>query len=414
MAHRKKTFAFISYSRTDQAVAIDIQKRIEKYAYPKEWVAEDNFPDDEKFVRSIFLDLTDLSARTRNFTEEIRERLSEARYLIVICTQNSAKSEFVKREINYFLSTHNGNADLICAVYVDKIFNGMHPVIDEIVATRNCPIYVTSEGEAGHTGRKYCFHHILEFLLKVDFSKLYNRYEEYRRRKKVRRMQMVAVVLVLAFSLLTWGLLSETRRARIEAERAQIAEDRAKIEHARVRFERGIFPYSLVVGYVQNFLSPTMKALNDSLLSPQAHMFIYMPADSTDLIDSIRVQKYTHYLQHNFAFTGYTTEHLSIPNRFRGASITRLHFADSELPIYKDDARTIVAFKYVIDYKLSPRNPVKIKLSNPQNFYTRLYTDSFIIYTRNLLPEYRSQLHFVKDTIEFGRILNNLLRSEKR
>ena len=239
---KKKTFAFISYSRSDRAVAIDLHKRIEKYAYPKEWVAEANYPYDDKFVRSIFLDLTDLSVQARDFTEEIRERLTESRYLIVICTQHSAKSEFVQREINYFLSTHDNNADLICAVYVDKIFNGMHPVIDEIVASRNCPIYVTGEGDAGHTGRKYCFNHILEFLLKVEFAKLYNRYEEYKRKKLRRRMVMMALVLAFLFGLMAWGLIAETRRA--------------SIEHARVRFERGIFPYALVVGYVQNFLVP--------------------------------------------------------------------------------------------------------------------------------------------------------------
>jgi len=398
MEQNKKTFAFISYSRSDRAVAIDLHKRIEKYAYPKEWVAEENYPYDDKFVRSIFLDLTDLSVQARDFTEEIRERLKESRYLIVICTQHSAKSEFVQKEINYFLSTHDNNADLICAVYVDKIFNGMHPVIDEIVASRNCPIYVTGEGDAGHTGRKYCFNHILEFLLKVEFAKLYNRYEEYKRKKLRRRMIMMAMVLTFLFGLMAWGLIAESRKA--------------SIEHARVRFERGIFPYALVVGYVQNFLSPTMKALNDSLPGPQAHMFVYMPSDSTDLVDSIRINKYTQYLQRHYAFEGYSTEHIAIPNRFRGASITRLHFNESEVPIYKDDARTIVAFKYVIDYKLSPRNPVRIRVEDPQNFYTNLYTDSFVVYTRQLLPEYDSQLHFVKDTTEFGHILDSLLISE--
>ena len=411
---QKKTFAFISYSRSDQAVAIDIIKRMETYAYPKEWVTEENRPYDEKFVRPIFLDVADLSAQTRDFTEEIRERLAATRYLIVICTQNSAKSEFVHREIDYFLSTHDNNADLICAVYVDKIFNGMHPVIDKIVASRNCPIYVTVEGDAGRTGRKYCFHHILEFLLKVEFAKLYNRYEEYLRGKKKRRMKMMAIVLACLFGLMTWGLIAEHRRAKSETEKANIAEERATIEHERVKFERGIFPYSLVVGYVNNFLGLTMKALNDSLPNSLPHMFIYMPSDSTDLVDTTRVKKYTRFLKQNYPFEGYSTEHIAIPNRFRGSSITRMKFNNSEIPIYKDDARTVVAFKYVIDYKLGPRNPVEVPFKDPQNYFTKLFTDSFIIYTRRLLPDYDCQLHFVKDTVEFGRILDSLFVAERR
>ena len=394
-------------------MAIDLIKRIESYAYPVEWVDAKNRPENEKFVRPIFLDLTDLSAQTHNFTEELCERLAEARYLIVICTEHSANSEFVHREIDYFLSTHDNNADLICAVYVDKIFNGMHPVIDEIVASRNCPIYVTDKGEAGLTGRKYCLHHILEFLLKVEFSKLYNRYEDYLRSKKKRRMIMMATVLAFLFGFLLWGLIAEHRRAISEKEKAQMAEERAKIEHERVVFERGIFPYSLVVGYVNNFLAPTMKALNDSLPDNLSHMFIFMPSDSTDLIDSVRVGKFTRFLQRNYPFEGYSTEHLTIPNRFRGASISRMKFADSNIPLYKDDARTVMAFKYVIDYKLSPFNPVRVKMSEPQNFFTRLYTDSFIVDTRRLLPEYDAQLHFVKDTIEFRKILNSLFNAEQ-
>lgn len=413
MKQNKKPFAFISYSRSDKDVAIDLIKRIESYAYPVEWVSMENRPDNEKYVRPIFLDLTDLSAQTRNFSEELRERLAEARYLIVICTEHSANSGFVHKEIDYFLSTHDNNADLICAVYVDKIFNGMHPVIDEIVASRNCPIYVTDEGDAGQTGRKYCLHHILEFLLKVEFSKLYNRYEDYLRSKKKRRMMMMAMVLAFLFGFLLWGLIAEHRRAISEKEKAQIAEEHAQTEHERVIFERGIFPYSLVVGYVNNFLAPTMKALNDSLPDRLPHMFIYMPSDSTDLIDSVRVGKFTRFLQHNYPFEGYSTEHLTIPNRFRGASISRMKFANSNIPIYKDDARTVVAFKYVIDYKLSPLNPVEITIDEPQNFFTRLYTDSFIVDTRRLLPEYDTQLHFVKDTIELRKILNGLFIAEQ-
>lgn len=392
--------AFISYSRADIDVAIDLEKKLEKYPYPQNMVAKENRPYDPRLVRPIFLDVLDLPVKTSPFSKDIQENLRHSKYLIVICSVNSASSKYVRKEIDYFLETHENNEDLIVAVYVDKIFAGMHPVIDKIVASRNCPIYVTGRGEAGQVGRKYCFYHVLEFLLKVDFDKLYNRYEAYQRRKKTRRMYMAGIVLALVFALMTWGLISEYRRAQIE--------------HARVRFERGIFPYALVVGYVNNFLSPTMKYLNDSLPESRAHMFVYMPSDSTDLVDSTRVGKYTKYLQQHYPFDGYAMEHITIPKRDRGASITRMKFIDSNIPIYKDDAKTIVAFNYVIDYKLGPDNPRRIQKENPRNFYTDLYTDSFIVYTRNLLPEYKSQLHFVRDTLEFGRILDSLFVAEPK
>ena len=91
-----------------------------------------------------------------------------------------------------------------------------------------------------------------------------------------------------------------------------------------------------------------------------------------------------------------------------------MKFTNSETPIYKDDARTVVAFKYVIDYKLSPNNPVEVPFKDPENYYTKTYTDSFIIFTRRLLPDYDPQLHFVKDTAEFGRILDSLFVTETK
>ena len=393
MEQRKKTFAFISYSRVDKEIAIDLLKTIETYAYPKEWVVEENRPDDAKFVRPIFIDQADLSVRTRNFTDEIRERLSDSRYLIVLCTEHSAKSEFVKREINYFLSTHKDNPDLICAVYVDKIFNGMHPVIDEIVASRNCPIYVTSEGDAGHTGRKYCLHHILEFLLKVEFAKLYNRYEEYSKRKKVRRMQMAAVVLALAFSLLTWGLVSETRRARIE--------------HARVEFEMGVFPYSLVVGYIDNFLHPTLKQLSDSC-AQRPHIIIIMPYSALELSHRIRTKKYDEFINHHYEFIGYKIETIRIPNRHRESSVSRVQIAGCNTPIYIDDVRTVSAFRSVIRYKLSSRNPVPVPKAIRERF-TQQYTDSFIVFAQRELGRRNQQVHFVRNTTEMGHILDSLI-----
>ena len=67
--------AFISYSRADIEVAIDILKRLEKYPYPQEMVAEENRPEDPKYVRKVFLDVTDLPVSTSDFSEHIRKNL---------------------------------------------------------------------------------------------------------------------------------------------------------------------------------------------------------------------------------------------------------------------------------------------------------------------------------------------------
>lgn len=395
-----RPFAFISYSRKDADTAIDLHKKIEKYIYPTEWVTVDNRPELDKYVRPIFLDLTDLSAQDRNFTDEIKDNLKYSRYLIVLCSEHSAKSPFVQTEIDYFLNTHNHDASLIVAVYIDKIFSGMHPVIDEIVATRNCPIYVTGKGEAGHTGRKYCFYHLLEFLLKVDFDKLYNRYEAYKRRKHRQKVGLITFIAALLIGVTTHGWYTQTKRAEAEAERA-------RIEHARVKFEMGVFPYSLVVGYIENFLQPTMQALNDSC-PQQPHMIVYMPYDSLELDNHVRLEKYDGFIQRHYDSCHFETENVQIPNRPRASSVARLVMPNSPCPIYKDDVRTVTAFRSVIKYKLSPQNPKPV----PQRIretLTQIYTDSFISFSRRELGDLSPQIHFVRDTTELGTILDSLL-----
>lgn len=389
-----KPFAFISYSRKDSNVAIDLHKKIEKYAYPKEWVDEKNRPVMDDYVRPIFIDLADLSIKHRSFTDELKDTIANSRYLIVICSENSAKSFFVKREIDYFLKTHNNNADLIVAVYVDKIFSGLHPVIDEIVATRNCPIYVTGKGEAGHVGRKYCFYHILEFLLKVDFDKLYNRYEEYKKRKQRQKTSFITFIVAIFFSVALYGWYSQS--------------EKTKLEHARVEFEMGVFPYSLVVGYVDNFLKPTLKVLN-KVNERQPNMIIYMPYDSIELNHDVRRHKYDAFIMRHYEVDSFRVENINIPRRQRSSSVSKIFFKNTDIQIYKDEARTVSAFRSVIDYKLSSRNPVRVPREIRERF-TQLYTDSFILYSQQKLGKYAKQVHFVRNTKELSAVLDSLLK----
>ena len=384
--------AFISYTRADIGVAVDIQKRLEKYPYPHELVTEENRPEDPVFVRKIFLDVTDLPVSTSDFSEHIRTNLEESRYLIVICSKEATQSDYVKREIDYFLSTHNNDADLIVAVYVDKILSGMHPVIDHIVATRNCPIYVSGKGAAGEAGRKYCFYHILEFLLKVDFDKLYNRYVHYKRRKRRRRAFAVNAALSIVFCALAWGWYSQ--------------KERTKIEHARVEFEMGIFPYSLVVGYVDNFLLPVLNTIHEQ--DSTKIMIISMPNTYDELNDSIRFQIYKNYLAtHYLTADSVSVLHIAIPGRKRGASVAEIHFDEKGTSFLYDNVRTVVAFKAVIDYKLSDNSPVTVPDSLTQDWFTQYYTQSFIEQANNRLGDRSKMCRFVRDTTELKIVLSS-------
>lgn len=389
----KANTAFISYSRADIDIAIDLEKRLEKYPYPQEMVAEENRPYDPKLVRPIFLDVLDLPVKTSHYDKDIQENLRQSKYLIVICSENSASSKYVRKEIDYFLETHENNASLIVAVYVDKIFAGMHPVIDNIVATRNCPIYVTGRGEAGLVGRKYCFYHLLEFLLKVDFDKLYNRYEAYQRRKKRYRTNIIAGVLTLIIGALTWALISQINLKQAERERALVSERKAD-------FEQKTFPFSIVVGYVGNFLRPMTESLCEA--GERSDILIYMPYSYEDLDFRTRLKKYSTHLKDNYGIdsTSVSRKNIRVQSRHRDMTIVQIDF--DTFSVFVDNATTVSAFKAVIDYKLSIKD---IDWGKNQDEMVQLYTDAFIKCSLDSMGAVAPYVHFVRSVNELDSIL---------
>lgn len=381
----KNNFAFLSYSRQDVKVALDLWKKTEKYPYPKQLVDVENRPEDRYRVRPIFLDVADLSTKERNFSKELQENLANTRYLVVICSPNSAKSDFVKKEIDFFLESHNNDNSLIIPVYVDHVFSGMHPVIDQILATRNCPIYVTVGGEAGHAGRKYCFYHLMEFLLKVDFDKLYNRYEAYAKRKRRFRTSIITIFLTILISTLSFGWYKQIQAT--------------KVEHDLAQFEKETFPFSLVVGYTENFLMPSLQALKDSL-KQEPHIIVMMPRTYPLLNEEIRKKSFQETkakMSTHFGFSGFVTEELHIKSRRRAASIVRIQLDSLKTPVYYDLASTVKAIKSVVDYKYDgSRHQVQIDTTKvSRDEMVREYSLQFIRQTKEQLAEDSTLVHFV-------------------
>ena len=80
MSEEKNYYAFISYSRNEAKVAQEIQRRLEKYPYPQHLTDQEHRPYDDKLVRPVFLDTTDLSVSKEDFTSEIEETLKRTKY----------------------------------------------------------------------------------------------------------------------------------------------------------------------------------------------------------------------------------------------------------------------------------------------------------------------------------------------
>lgn len=120
-----KYYAFISYNSKDTEWGKKVQKKLEHYRMPATLCSEHGW--ERTPIKPVFFAPTDI--QPGGLSEELQERLKASRNLIVICSPNSAKSEWVGKEIKFFHELgrtkqihffivdgipHSGNPDTEC------------------------------------------------------------------------------------------------------------------------------------------------------------------------------------------------------------------------------------------------------------------------------------------------------------
>ncbi len=113
-----KYTAFISYNSKDDRWAKWLQRKLEAYSLP---VVIKNEKDEvvkrEENAKKLRVFRYRADLNTISLNEGLAKELDEARWLIVICSPNSAKSAWVGKEIQHFLDT--GRSDHILPFIVD-------------------------------------------------------------------------------------------------------------------------------------------------------------------------------------------------------------------------------------------------------------------------------------------------------
>ena len=94
-------FAFISYSRKDEKWAKWLQKELEHYRLPS--ILRKELASVPQKIRPVFLDKTDLT--TGQLTTALHKELDSSKKLIVLCSPNSARSEWVSKEARRFIDS---------------------------------------------------------------------------------------------------------------------------------------------------------------------------------------------------------------------------------------------------------------------------------------------------------------------
>lgn len=98
MEQQFKYYAFISYNSNDTEWGKRVQRKLEHYRMPATLCSERGW--ERRPINPVFFAPTDI--QPGGLTEELQERLRASRNLIVICSPNSAQSEWVGKEIKFF------------------------------------------------------------------------------------------------------------------------------------------------------------------------------------------------------------------------------------------------------------------------------------------------------------------------
>lgn len=224
MGQKYKFFAFISYNKKDTAWGKRVQRKLENYRMPATLCSERGWK--RKPINPVFFAPTDI--QPGGLTEELQERLRASRNLIVICSPNSAQSEWVGKEIEFF---HNlGRTDNIHFFIVDgtpgsgnpetECFN---PVIKELGlpeilgANINEKIY-----RWPWMNKERAYAQLVSKLLDVEFDTIWKR---HKRRLIGRAIAWTIGILAVLAALVGVWLTSQPFDARIGLNEASVHND---------------------------------------------------------------------------------------------------------------------------------------------------------------------------------------------
>lgn len=178
----KNCYAFISYNHRDIKAAKWLHKKLESYKLPTEI---HNEYEDSKYLRPVFRDQEDLDAGV--LSDELRKHLESSKYLVVICSPNSAKSDWVSNEVKTFIEW--GRLEYIIPFIIDGTPNSGD---ENECFPKSLLEYVGEHPDRellgisiAEVGREKAFVRVVSRMLGVSFDELWKRHERDRRRRIV-------------------------------------------------------------------------------------------------------------------------------------------------------------------------------------------------------------------------------------
>ncbi len=221
-------WAFISYSSKDKKWGQWLHKRLESYPIPKEFQGTELFDGAVlgKNLRPIFRDRDEL-AGSAELGPAILKALEHSRYLIVLCSKNSAKSEWVNKEIEDFREL--GGENHILALILDGDPNATSipgvPDSDECFppALRYPLEPLAGDLRKDGDGKERGFLKVLAGISQIGFDTLYRRHERAARKRRT-LLGATAIALISTFASLAWIAVHQKNINKRQKEEAYIRE----------------------------------------------------------------------------------------------------------------------------------------------------------------------------------------------
>lgn len=175
-----KYYAFISYNHRDIKVARWLHKRLEYYRLPTK---KYNEIEASRYLRPIFRDQEDLN--TGVLSDELKKHLESSKYLIIICSPNSANSQWVSDEVKAFIEW--GRLDYIIPFIIEGTPNNG---IEKECFPLSLREYIAKHPDREllginikEVGKEKAFIRVVSKMLDVSFDELWKRHERERRRR---------------------------------------------------------------------------------------------------------------------------------------------------------------------------------------------------------------------------------------
>ena len=238
-----KYLAFISYKRTDSKAAKWLQKRLEWFRFPVKLVSDEFHPNHPKYIRPIYRDKTNLDVHKGHYWEDLKKAIDQSRFLIVLCSPDSAKSPYVNKEVIHFLEDPGRKKaiDHIIPVILKGNVGSKNdseclcPALLEEgsdIMIRNLPTMIPDVDNSEKEGWETGFIGVVSYLLDLERETLSDhcRREE---RKRSRRIGMLAglfallAILAIAGGIIAW----DQREKAVKAENTAI-EQKNKATHS--------------------------------------------------------------------------------------------------------------------------------------------------------------------------------------